>query len=242
MRATSRLVDCSINTVTKLLVDIGYAYAFYQDEALRDIKSKRVQCDEIWSFCYSKEKKVTLEDKGVIGMDCYTWTAIDADTKLTILWLAGRCDGDHAETFIADLASRLRGRIQLTTDGYGPYIDAVEKAFGGAIAIDYVMLVKIYDGKTEGQKRYSPAAFVGAEKRRITGNPDIKEVSTSYERQNLIMRMGIRRFTRLTNGFSKKIENSEHSVALHFMHYNFGRIHETLRVTPAMEAGIADHV
>lgn len=174
--------------------------------------------------------------------DAYTWTAIDADTKLAISWLVGRRDAEYAEEFIADLASRLAGRIQLTTDGHGPYLGAVEKVFSGAI--DYAMLVKVYEGQgQQDQRRYSPAGFVKAEKRRINGNPDVKEVSTSYvERQNLTMRMSMRRFTRLTNGFSKKIENLEHAVALHFMYYNFGRIHKTLRVTPAMEAGISDHV
>lgn len=242
MRATSRLANCSINTVTKLLVDVGYACAFYQNEVLRNIESKRVQCDEIWSFCYSKEKNVAPEDKGVLGYgDVYTWTAIDADTKLAISWLVGRRDHAYAETFIGDLASRLAGRIQLTTDGHGPYLGAVEKVFGGAV--DYAMLVKIYGEENQGQKRYSPAQFVNAEKRRITGAPNMKEVSTSYvERQNLTMRMGMRRFTRLTNGFSKKIENLEHAVALHFMHYNFVRIHKTLKTTPALEAGVTDRL
>lgn len=241
MRAVTRLVGCSINTVTKLLEDVGAACLAYQDATIRKIKSKRVQCDEIWSFCYSKERNVSPADKGVLGHgDAYTWTAIDADTKLAISWLVGRRDNAYAEAFIADLASRLAERIQLTTDGHGPYIGAVEKVFGGAI--DYAMLVKIYEGQDD-ERRYSPAGFVKAEKRRITGTPDINEVSTSYaERQNLTMRMSMRRFTRLTNGFSKKIENLEHAVSLHFMYYNFGRIHKTLRVTPAMEAGIADHV
>ncbi|MBN8476453.1 IS1 family transposase [Sulfuritalea sp.] len=243
MRAVTRLVGCSINTVTKLLEDVGAACAEFQDGAIRNINSKRVQCDEIWSFCYSKEKNVAPEDKGILGHgDAYTWTAIDADTKLAISWLVGQRDGDYAEAFITDLASRLAGRIQLTTDGWGPYVGAVDKVFGGAI--DYAILVKIYEGDGQkDQRRYSPAGFVKSEKRRINGNPDVKEVSTSYvERQNLTMRMSMRRFTRLTNGFSKKIENLGHAVALHFMFYNFGRIHKTLRVTPAMEAGISDHV
>ena len=240
MRATSRLADCSINTVTKLLVDIGTACQFYQAQVIKNVNSKRVQCDEIWAFCYSKEKNVAPADKGVLGHgDAYTWTAIDADTKLAISWLVGRRDNECAEIFIGDLASRLAGRIQLTTDGHGPYLNAVEKVFGGAI--DYAMLVKIYGDENTNQKRYSPAAFVCAEKRPINGNPDMKEVSTSYvERANLTMRMGMRRFTRLTNGFSKKIENLEHAVALHFMHYNFARIHKTLKTTPALEAGVTD--
>ncbi len=243
MRATSRIADVSINTVTKLLVDVGSACLAYHDAAVRNITSKRVQCDEIWSFCYAKEKNVAPEHKGELGFgDVYTWTAIDADTKLAVGWLVGHRGQDYAETFIGDLASRLTGRIQLTTDGHGPYLGAVEKVFGGAI--DYAMLVKIYESQgKQDQQRYSPAGFVKAEKRLIVGNPEFGAVSTSYvERQNLTMRMGMRRFTRLTNGFSKKIENLEHAVSLHFMHYNFARIHKTLRVTPAMEAGISDHV
>lgn len=243
MRAASRIADVSINTVTKLLVDSGTACLAFQDEAIRNINSKRVECDEIWSFCQSKEKNVAEENKGQKGYgDCYTWTAIDADTKLAISWLVGRRDVEYAEAFMADLASRLAGRIQLTTDGYGPYVNAVEKMFAGAI--DYAMLVKIYEESSkQDQRRYSPAGFVKAEKRRMNGTPDMDKVSTSYvERQNLTMRMGMRRFTRLTNGFSKKVDNLEHAVSLHFMFYNFARIHKTLRVTPAMEAGIADHV
>lgn len=243
MRATSRITDVSFNTVAKLLVDVGSACLAYHDAAVRHITSKRVQCDEIWSFCYAKEKNVAPEHKGVLGYgDVYTWTALDADTKLAISWLVGHRGSEYAEAFIADLASRLEGRIQLTTDGHGPYLGAVEKVFGSAI--DYAMLVKIYESQgQQDQQRYSPAGFVKAEKRPIVGNPELGSVSTSYvERQNLTMRMGMRRFTRLTNGFSKKIENLEHAVSLHFMHYNFARIHKTLRVTPAMEAGIADHV
>lgn len=240
MRATSRIADVSINTVTKLLIDAGAVCAEYQNEHLVNIKSKRVQCDEIWSFCYSKEKNVAPVDKGILGHgDVYTWTAIDADTKLAVSWLVGRRDYEYAEAFIGDLASRLSDRIQLTSDGYGCYINAVEKMFGGMV--DYAMLVKIYGEETKGQKRYSPASFVSSEKRVMAGNPDFDHVSTSYvERNNLTMRMGMRRFTRLTNGFSKKIENLAHAVALHFMHYNFARIHKTLKITPAMAAGVTD--
>ncbi len=245
MRATSRLADVSINTVTKLLVDVGTACSEYQDKTLRNLPCKRIQCDEIWSFCYSKEKNVAPENKGILGHgDVYTWTAICSDTKLVPSFMVGKRDEEYAKLFIDDLASRLANRVQLTTDGHKPYIEAVEGAFGNNI--DYAMLVKHYSNPGEAkqaQKRYSPSQFVKADKRRIAGDPDVKAVSTSHvERQNLTMRMGMRRFTRLTNGFSKKIENLECAVALHFMYYNFGRIHKTLRVTPAMEAGITDHV
>lgn len=245
MRAIARLVGCSINTVTALLIEVGQACSEYQDKAMRNLPCKRIQCDEIWSFCYSKEKNVSAEDKGVLGHgDVYTWTSICPDTKLVPSFMVGKRDAEYAHAFIQDLASRLANRVQLTTDGHKPYIEAVEGAFGGEI--DYAMLVKHYSNPGEAQqaqKRYSPSEFVSAEKRRISGDPDVKKVSTSHvERQNLTMRMGMRRFTRLTNGFSKKIENLEHAVALHFMFYNFGRIHKTLRVTPAMEAGISDHV
>jgi len=243
MRAITRMVGCSINTVTKLLIDVGTACAEYQDKTLRDLPCKRIQCDEIWNFCYAKEKNVPDDHKGEFGYgDVYTWTAIDADTKLILSFLVGRRDAHYAHIFMLDLESRLKNRVQLTTDGHRAYLTAVENAFGGDI--DYAMLVKLYGQpeSTKDQRRYSPAECTGIEKNIIYCNPDKKDISTSYvERQNLTMRMSMRRFTRLTNGFSKKIENLEHSVALHFMHYNFARIHKTLRITPAMEVGIADH-
>lgn len=245
MRAVSRVADVSINTVTKLLEDAGAACSTYQDQALRNLTCKRIQCDEIWAFCYAKEKNVAPENKGVLGYgDVYTWTGMDADTKLMVSYMVGKRDVDYATAFIDDLASRITGRVQLTTDGHKPYLEAVDVVYGDG-NIDYAMLVKMY-GTTESkfeERRYSPAPFTSATKRPILGNPDPKHISTSFiERQNLTMRMGMRRFTRLTNGFSKKVANLEHAVSLHFMHYNFCRIHKTLRVTPAMAAGVSDHV
>jgi IS1 family transposase len=244
MRAITRMTGASINTVTKLLVDVGTACWIYQHKTIRNLNCKRIQCDEIWNFCYCKEKNVPEEHKGEFGYgDVYTWTAMCADTKLIPSFLVGKRDAGFANIFMKDIANRLKNRVQLTTDGHRAYLNAVEDAFGGDI--DYAMLVKTYGSteSTQDQRRYSPADCTGAEKLQISGNSDPKDVSTSYvERQNLTMRMSMRRFTRLTNGFSKKIENLEYSVALHFMHYNFCRIHKTLRVTPAMEAGIADHV
>ena len=242
MRATSRMADVSINTVTKLLVDVGAACADYQNAKLRDLPCKRLQCDEIWSFCYAKERNVPVDKRGRPGYgDVWTWTALCADTKLVPSWFVGRRDAFYARMFAQDLASRLSSRVQLTTDGHYAYLTAVEGAFG--LDVDYAMLVKTYGEPVGEEHRYSPPVCTGALKRRIIGDPKIEDVSTSYvERQNLTMRMSMRRFTRLTNGFSKKIENLEHAVALHFMHYNFGRIHKALRVTPAMEAGKADHV
>jgi IS1 family transposase len=243
LRAASRLADCSINTVTKLLVDVGQACAEYQDGALRNLPCKRIQCDEVWSFVGVKQKNVPAEKQGVFGMgDVWTWTAIDADTKLVASWMVGTRDGDATKAFIGDLSDRLASRVQLTTDGHKVYVEAVETAFGGGI--DYAMLVKTYgEGPKSPERKYSPLEFVCAAKKDITGSPDPAHVSTSYvKRQNLTMRMSMRRFTRLTNGFSKKVDNHAHAIALHFMYYNFGRIHKTLSVTPAMEAGVSDHV
>ncbi len=243
MRAVSRVVGCSINTVTKLLEEVGFACNMYQSEHLRNLSCKRVQCDEIWAFCYSKERNVAPADKGVLGHgDVWTWTAIDADSKLMVSYMVGKRDADYAEKFMTDVAGRIANRVQLTTDGHTPYLNAVPDAFGPHV--DYAMLVKHYGvGSMTEQRRYSPAQLINTEQRTVAGKPDKAHISTSYvERANLTMRMGMRRFTRLTNGFSKKVENLEHAVSLHFMHYNFARIHKTLRVTPAMEAGIADHV
>lgn len=243
IRATCRMTGVAKGTVLKLLVDLGSACAAYQDRTLRNLTCKRVQCDEIWSFCYAKEKNVPEEMKGKLGVgDVWTWTAIDADTKLIVSYQVGDRSATYAKKFIDDLATRLAHRVQLTTDGYKAYLTAVERSFGADV--DYAMLDKIYNAPpNQGTTRYSPAECCGTRKIKVKGNPDMRQVSTSFvERQNLTMRMSMRRMTRLTNAFSKKIENQAHAVALHFMHYNFCRIHQTLRVTPAMEAGVADHV
>lgn len=239
IRATSRMTGSAKGTVLKLLADVGKACSEYQDKVFRDLPCVKIQCDEIWSYCHSKEKNVPKEKKGEFGFgDVYTWTAICADTKLIPTWFVGKRDSESANIFMHDLASRLTNRVQLTTDGFSPYVEAVDNAFG--TDVDFSQLVKTYKkAERESDTRYSPAKFNGTKKITITGNPDPKEVSTSYvERQNLTMRMSMRRFTRLTNAFSKKIENLEHAVALHFMYYNFCRIHQALRVTPAMEAGV----
>jgi IS1 family transposase len=229
-------------TVLKLLADLGEKCREFQYVTLRDLPCKRVQCDEIWSFCYAKAKNVPDEKRGTFGYgDVWTWTALCADTKLVPSWLVATRDADSAFVFMQDLAERLRYRVQLTTDGHGSYLSAVEGAFGRDV--DFAQLVKIYGASPEGETRYSPAECCGARKNVVCGVPREEHISTSYvERQNLTMRMSMRRFTRLTNAFSKKVENLEAAVALHFMYYNFARVHQSLRVTPAMEAGIADHV
>jgi IS1 family transposase len=246
IRATCRMTGTAKGTVTRLLAEVGKACAKYQEEYLIHLTSKRIQCDEIWSFCYAKQKNVPEEKQGTYGFgDVWTWVALDADTKLTVSFLVGLRNIECATHFINDLKDRLANKIQLTTDGYKVYLDAVDNAFGSEI--DYAILNKLYGKEPEGEKRYSPAKCLGAEKHIVQGNPDTSKISTSYvERQNLTMRMSMRRFTRLTNAFSKKIENLEYAVALHFMYYNFARPHKTLANpyprTPAMAASIENHI
>ncbi len=242
IRSTVRMTGAAKNTVTTLLKEIGNACLDYQDEHLRGLECKRIQCDEIWSFCYAKKKNVPKDKKGQFGYgDVWTWTAICADSKLIPCWLVGSRDAYSANEFMHNLADRFRHRIQLTTDGHRPYLEAVNGAFG--LDVDYAMLVKTYGEPKQRETRYSPPEFVCATKRLITGDPDPKDVSTSYtERQNLTMRMSMRRFTRLTNAFSKKIENLQAAVSLYFMYYNYGRVHSTLKTTPAIKAGLEDHV
>lgn len=244
VRATSRLTGADKKTVLRLLAEFGEACHRLHDEKIRNVKSQRVQCDEIWSFCYSKQANVPQEHKGKFGYgDVWTWTGMDADSKLMVSYYVGERDSFAATDFMRDLAGRLANRVQLTTDGYRAYLVAVEGAFGRDI--DYGMLTKLY-GAPKGNKqerRYSPGECCGTIKGAVCGNPDQKHISTSFvERQNLTMRMSMRRFTRLTNAFSKKVENHVYALAIYFAHYNFCRIHQTLRVTPAMEAGLTDHV
>jgi IS1 family transposase len=244
MRSISRVADVSINTVAKLLVDAGKACAAFHDERVRGVKARRVQCDEIWSFTYAKARNVAEAKAAPEGAgDTWTWTALDADSKLIVAYLVGGRDAEYAAAFMEDVASRLANRVQLTTDGHGPYLAAVEGAFG--IDVDYAQLVKHYGESPEArvEKRYSPAVCTGCTKTAIKGRPIAAHVSTSYvERQNLTMRMHMRRFTRLTNAFSKKFENHAHMVALYTVWYNFVRVHKTLRVTPAMQAGLTDRL
>jgi len=242
LRAAGRATDTAFNTVAKLFVDAARACADYQDRTLRGLHCKRLQLDEIWSFVYAKQKNVPdAKSAPANAGDVWTWVAIDAETKLVPSWRVGDRSSETAIAFTDDLASRLANRVQITTDGHKPYLEAIEGSFGADV--DYAMLVKIYGADPTGEKRYSPAECIGAVKHRIEGNPDPKHVSTSYaERQNLTLRMSSRRFTRLTNAFSKKVENHALSVALHYMHYNFCRIHKTLRVTPAMAAGVTDRL
>lgn len=238
-----RMTGTAKHTVLKLLADLGCACAAYHNRVVRNVCCRRIQADEIWEFCYAKHKNVPEKLRGVEGIgDVWTWTAIDADSKLAVSYLVGKRDAEAAYVFMQDIAGRVQGRIQLTTDGHRVYLEAVESAFG--MGVDYAMLQKVYGAVPDSpETRYSPAQCIGCEMRTITGSPDPKHVSTSFvERQNLTMRMSMRRFTRLTNAHSKKIANHRHAVALHFMYYNFCRIHSTLRVTPAMQAGIADHV
>lgn len=246
MRSVSRICDVSINTVAKLLADAGEACLLLHDEKVRGVAAKRVQCDEIWSFCYAKNKNVAKakaapENAG----DVWTWTALDADSKLMISYFVGDRTTESARVLLYDLAGRVTDRIQITTDGFKPYLQAMEGAFGADV--DYAMLEKVY-GIDKGaartpERKYSPAVCVGAKRRTIQGNPDKAHVSTSYvERSNLSIRMQNRRFTRLTNAFSKKFQSHVHALGLYFAFYNFIRIHKTLRVTPAMQAGITDRV
>lgn len=240
LRAASRISGCSINTVTKLLVGVGAACQDYHNKIMVNISAKKVQCDEIWSFVYSKQKNIPEGKEGEAG-DVWTWVGIDADTKLVVSWLVGSRDANTACIFMNDIAKRLKNRIQLTTDGHKAYLEAVGNAFGSNI--DYAQLIKMYGDEKQNEKRYSPAQCTGIKTKKISGNPDMDNVSTSYiERQNLTMRMHMRRFTRLTNAFSKKIENHCLAIALHFVYYNFGKVHKTLRITPAMEAGITKNV
>jgi IS1 family transposase len=242
MRSISRAVDVSINTVAKMLVDAGEACAAFHDEKVRSVKAKRVQVDEIWSFTAAKQKNVPNMKKPVDGAgDTWTWTALDADSKLIVQWFVGGRDGYSAKLFIDDLATRLANRVQLTSDGLRAYLDAVDGAFGADV--DCAQLVKLYGDAPEAQKRYSPAECIGCRKTVVEGNPDPAHISTSYvERSNLSLRMHNRRFTRLTNAFSKKFESHVHALAIYFVFYNFVRIHKTLRVTPAMAASLTDRL
>ena len=241
IRATVRMTGVCKDAVMKLIPDLGKACADHHHAVVRGLTSAHVQCDEVWAFCYAKAKNVPKEKLGTGAGDVWTWTALDADSKLIISYLCGGRDAKWAYMFMEDLASRVSSRIQITTDGHRAYAQAVEGAFG--MDVDYAMLIKLYGADSEPDTRYSPAECIGVRTAVLSGNPNPRHISTSHaERQNLNIRMGIRRFTRLTNAFSKKFENHCHMVAIYFTYYNFCRIHQTLRVTPAMEAGLTDHV
>lgn len=241
IRSISRMTGVCKEAITKLLCDLGKACADYHHATVRSVQARRVQCDELWSFCYAKAKNVPEEKLGTGAGDVWTWTAIDADSRLIISYLCGGRDSKWAYMFMEDLASRVSSRIQITTDGHRAYAQAVEGAFG--MDVDYAMLIKLYGESSNPDTRYSPAECIGIRTAVLSGNPNPRHISTSYaERMNLNVRMGIRRFTRLTNAFSKKFENHCHAVAIYYAYYNFCRVHQSLRVTPAMEAGLADHV
>jgi len=242
IRSTVRMTGIAKNTVTKLVVDLGRVCLSYHDANVRNLRVRRLQCDEIWQFVGAKAKNASPDKKAEGWGDVWTWTAIDADTKLIVSYLVGGRDIGWAKEFMEDCASRIKGRIQVTTDGHRAYLEAIEGAFG--MDCDYAQLQKMYGAPAEEREtRYSPARCIGVDMKVVSGNPDPQHVSTSFvERQNLTMRMSMRRFTRLTNGFSKKIENHIYAVAMYFMYYNYCRIHQSIRVTPAMESGLTDHV
>jgi len=242
LRAISRIADVSINTVIKLLIDLGTACQQYHDENVKELNCKRIQCDEIWAFIYGKDKNLPPDLRGQYGFgSIWTWVAIDADSKFVVSYLVGNRDAEFANIFMQDVSTRLNNKVQLTTDGLKAYLDAVENTFGANI--DFAQLVKMYGKPINSEHRYSPVECTGIKKTIVRETPREKHISTSFvERQNLNMRMSIRRFTRLTNEFSKKIENHSHAIALHFMYYNFVRIHKSLRVTPAMQVGLTNHL
>jgi IS1 family transposase len=241
VRSTCRMTGAAKGTVLKLVSELGKVCTEYHNEQVRNVPAKRVQCDEIWSFCYGKDRNVSDEQRAEGAGSLWTWTALDADSKLIISYLCGGRDASWGMTFMEDVASRVATRVQITTDGHRAYAEAVEGAFG--MDVDYAMLIKLYGTPAVSDMRYSPGEVIGTETKIVSGNPERRYISTSYvERQNLTMRMSMRRFTRLTNGFSKKLENHEHMLAIYFMYYNFCRVHQTLRVTPAMESGISDRI